>query len=182
VGSAGAGFVVECGNKLYSFNLSLRESKLTASGTGREVEHGYHGGFSFSCPVVPICPDEPTAGGFFITPSGWLSGARNEQAIFQILEEWGRMRPGGSRPSAPSASCPLFDVSIGGMNGKAVCIDIADGRFVAVVAADERVGLVLVFSQRDKSAVALKDQVLEMLPRFEIERATGEAGLKRFLR
>jgi hypothetical protein len=64
------------------------------------------------------------------------------------------------------------------MNGRAVCFD----ENVVVVAADDRVGFLLYFSQRDTPAAVLKNKVLEMLPRFEIERATGEVGLKRWLR
>jgi hypothetical protein len=58
----------------------------------------------------------------------------------------------------------------------------SDDGFVVIVAADERVGFMLSFSQRGKPAIALKDKVLELLPRFEIERATGDLGLKKWLK
>ena len=176
VTASGAGFVMECGKQLYSFNLSLSESKLSLSGIKREVVSDLHGRFAFGCPVEPMCANEPAVGGSFIAPAGWLSTSRDEQAIFQVLRNmpW----PGVSSLPTPSASCPVFDVSIGGMNGRAVCLDES----VVIVAADDRVGFLLYFSQRDKSADVLKNKVLEMLPRFEIERATGEVGLKRWLR
>jgi hypothetical protein len=176
VTSSGAGFLVECGKQLHSYNLSLSESKLGLSGAKREVRLDLHGRFAFFCPVETMCANEPTVGGFFLAPAGWLSSSKDEQAIFQVLRNmpW----PGGSPPPIPSASCPVFDVSIGGMNGRAVCFDES----VVIVAADDRVGFLLLFSQRDKPAAVLKDKVLEMLPRFEIERATGEVGLKRWLR
>jgi hypothetical protein len=176
VTSSGAGFVVECGKQLYSYNLSLSEPKLGLSGIKREVGLDLHGRFAFSCPVEPMCANEPAVGGFFVAPAEWLGSSKDEQAIFQVLRDmpW----PGGGMPPIPSASCPVFDVLIGGMNGRAVCFD----QSVVVVATDDRVGFLLYFSLRDKPSDVLKDRVLEMLPRFEIERATGEAGLKRWLR
>lgn len=176
VSGSGTGFLVECGKQLYSFNLSLSESKLALSGIKREVGLDLHGRFAFVCPIEPMCADEPTVGGAFVTPAKWLSSSRDEQAIFEVLRNmpW----PGVSSLPIPSAFCPVFDVWIGGMNGRAVCFDES----VVLVAADDRVGFLLYFSQRDKSATALKGKVLEMLPRFEIERATGEVGLKRWLR
>jgi hypothetical protein len=176
VTASGAGFLVECGKQLYSFNLSLSEAKLGISGIKREVGLDLHGRFAFACPVEPMCANEPAVGGSYIAPAGWLSSSRDEQTIFQVLRNmpW----PGVSSLPIPSASCPAFDVSIGGMNGRAVCFDES----VVIVAADDRVGFLLYFSQRDKPAAVLKNKVLEMLPRFEIERATGEVGLKRWLR
>jgi hypothetical protein len=176
VTASGAGFLVECGNQLYSFNLSLSEPKLGLSGIKREVGFDLHGRFSFACPVEPMCANEPAVGGSYVAPAGWLSSSRDEQAIFQVLRNM--LWPGVSSLPIPSASCPVFDVSIGGMNGRAVCFDES----VVIVAADDRVGFLLYFSQRDKPADVLKNKVLEMLPRFEIERATGEVGLKRWLR
>ncbi len=176
VSTSGAGLLVECGKQLYSFNLSLPESKLGSSNIKREVVRDLHGRFAFVCPIEPMCANEPIVGGTFVTPSKWLSSSRDEQAIFEILRNmpW----PGVSSLPIPSASCPVFDVWIGGMNGRAVCFDES----VVLVAADDRVGFLLYFSQRDRSATVLKGKVLEMLPRFEIERATGEIGLKRWLR
>lgn len=176
VTASGAGFLVECGKQLYSFNLSLSEPKLSLSGIKREAGLDLHGRFAFSCPVAPMCANEPVVGGSFIAPAGWLSSSRDEEAIFRVLRNmpW----PGISSLPVPSASCPVFDVLIGGMNGRAVCFD----ENVVVVAADDRVGFLLYFSQRDKPATVLKNKVLEMLPLFEIERATGEVGLKRWLR
>jgi hypothetical protein len=180
VSASGAGFVVECGKQLYSYNLGLTESKLSPSGIKREVGLDLHGRFAFSCPVVPMCANEPTVGGFFITPAEWLSSSKDAQAIFQVLRK--RPWPGGNPPPIPSASCPVFDVSIGGLNGRAVCLSEGKGSIILVVTADDRVGFLLHFFQDDKPAAVLKDKVLEMLPRFEIERASGEVGLKRFLR
>jgi len=176
VTASGAGLVVECGNQLDAFDLSLSESKLGLSGIKREVRLDLHGRFAFACPLEPICANEPAVGGSYMAPAGWLSSSKDEQAIFQILRNmpW----PGVGSLPIPSASCQVFDVSIDRMNDRAVCFDES----VVIVAADDRVGFLLYFSQRDKPAAALKNNVLEMLPRFEIKRATGEVGLKRWLR
>ena len=178
--SSNAGFLVECGNQLHSYVLTLSESKLSLPSVKRDVAQDFHGRFSFFCPVEPMCSNEPTVGGFFVAPALWLSSPKDEKAIFSVLRDmpW----PGGNPPPAPSASCPVFDVSIGGMKGRAVCAVEGPNEGIVVVAADDRIGFLLYFSQFDKTAGVLKDRVLEMLPRFEIERATGEVGLKRWLR
>jgi len=50
-------------------------------------------------------------------------------------------------------------------------------------AADDRVAFLPSFYQRDKSPDALKEKVvLEWLPRFELERATGDAALLKWFR
>jgi hypothetical protein len=189
VSASGANFVEECGKQLHSFSLSLSESKLGLSGIKREVGRDLHGRFSFRCPVEPMCENEPTIDGFFIEPAKWLSSSRDEQAIFQVMRSVPLMAisfsfPGGAPPPMPAAACPAFDVSIGNMNGRAVCFDSANskGGSVVMVVADDHVWFLLSFDQRDKPAIALKDKVLEMLPLFEIERASGEAGLRKWFR
>ena len=53
---------------------------------------------------------------------------------------------------------------------------------VFVVAADDRVAFLLSFSQQNTSANMLKEKVVEFLPRFKIERATGDAALMKWFR
>jgi hypothetical protein len=186
VSGNGSSLLEKCGKQLNSFSLSLSENKLPL--IPRRVESDLHGRFSFPCPVEPMCENEPTIGGFFIAPASWLSSFKDEQAIFQVLRSTPLMAvswsfSGGPPPPPPSAACPVFDVSIGNMAGRAVCFDDANakGGAVVIVAADDHVGFLLSFYQRDKSATALRDKVLELLPRFEIERATGDAGLMRWI-
>jgi hypothetical protein len=189
VSGAGASFLEECGDQLNSFTLSLSEIKLGLSAIKRQSESDLHGRFYFSCPVEPMCENEPTIGGFFISPAGWLASSKDEQAIYHVLQgiplmaiSWSSS--GGPPPSMPSPACSVFDVSIGGMTGRGVCFDDVNAKSGAVfiVAGDDRVGFLLSFYQRDKPASALRDKVLELLPRFEIERATGDLGLKKWLR
>jgi hypothetical protein len=68
------------------------------------------------------------------------------------------------------------------MRGRGVCLGVTDvkgGNIVVVVAADDRVGLALSFQQY-RSAGELRDEVLELMPRFKIERATGDSVLEWF--
>jgi hypothetical protein len=48
---------------------------------------------------------------------------------------------------------------------------------VFVVAGDDRVAVLLAFFQRDELSSALRKKVVELLPRFKIERAIGDAAL-----
>jgi hypothetical protein len=180
VTASGAGFVQECGSQLYAFDLTLLGSKLGLSGIKREAKRDFHGRFGFSCPIEPMCAGEPLVGGFFVEPADWLKSAKDEQAIFGFLRSmpW----PGGNRPPTPVAACPVFDVSIGGLNGRAVCLSEEKSSTVLVVAADDHIGFLLHFSRDDEPVAVLKGKVLEMLPRFEIHRATGDIALKRWMR
>src|SRR5262249_14491491 len=123
--ASGAGFVQECGKQLYSFNLSLSESKLGASGIKREAKLDEHGRFSFPCPIEPMCANEPRVGGFFVAPAGWLNSSKDEYAVVQVSllsMPWGMPNTDGNHSPLPSVTCPVFDVSIGGLNGRAVCL------------------------------------------------------------
>jgi hypothetical protein len=83
----------------------------------------------------------------------------------------------------PSLACPIFDVSVGGLPGRAVCFDEAamKGGNVVVVAADNDVGFLLVFYRQDQSAASLRDKMLELVPRFKMERVTADIALLRWI-
>jgi hypothetical protein len=179
----GAGFVEDCGKQLNAFRLILLEAKLGSSGVRREVLGDMHGRFSFPCPVEPICgyQHEPFISGFFVSAEQWNSSPKDEQAIYQAVRSNPLMR-GGPPPQMPPAACSVFDVVIDGMRGRGVCLGVTDvkgGNIVVVVAADDRVGLALSFQQY-RSAGELRDEVLELMPRFKIERATGDSVLEWF--
>jgi hypothetical protein len=84
----------------------------------------------------------------------------------------------------PPPACTLFDVSIAGTPGRAVCFDETGGKgsSVFVIAADDRVAFLLSFSQQNISANALREKVVELLPHFKIERASGDAALMKWFR
>jgi hypothetical protein len=70
------------------------------------------------------------------------------------------------------------------MAGRAVCFDETGvkGSSVFVVATDDRAGFLLAFFQQGMSANTLKEKVAELLPRFKIERATGDAALMKWFK
>jgi hypothetical protein len=133
----GASWLEECGKQLNSFSLSLSEMKLSLSEIKQEVGWDLHGRFSFSCPVEPICENEPTIGGSFIDSESWNKSSKDEGAIYHALQPLMSMSlRGGGPPEVPSSVCPLFDISVDGMAGRAVCFDEAkmQGGNVVVVA------------------------------------------------
>jgi hypothetical protein len=67
--SEAAGFLEECGDRLHSFTLRLSESKLGLPEIKHEIVSRPHGGFYVSCPVEPMCENEPAIGGWFIQPA-----------------------------------------------------------------------------------------------------------------
>jgi hypothetical protein len=176
VRALGAGFVEDCGKQLNAFRLILLETKLGSTGVRREVLGDMHGRFSFPCPIEPMCGSEPFISGFFVSAEPWNNSPKDEQAIYQAVRSNPLMR-GGPPPQMPPASCPVFDVVIDGMRGRGVCLgvtDVKNANIVVVIAADDRVGFAMSFQQY-RSAGELRDEVLEMMPRFKIERATGDA-------
>jgi hypothetical protein len=178
-----ASFVEDCGKQLHAFRLTLLEAKLGSSGVRREILGDMHGRFSFPCPMEPICGYEPFISGFFVSAEQWNKSLKDEQAIYQAVRSNPLMR-GGPQPQMPPAACPLFDVVIDGMRGRGVCLGatgVKGGNIVIVIAADDHVGLALSF-QQDRSADELRDEVLEMMPRFKTERATGDSALLEWFR
>lgn len=185
--SQGASILERCGDRLNSFSLGLSEIGLGVSEAKRQVSSGWHAGFSFEC-EVPICAGEPYIGGFFIDAARWGKTARDEQAIVDAFRSMPLMAPsfsyrGGAIPP-PSSACPLFELSIGGMKGRAVCIEEAEAKIptILLVASDERVAFILGFQKRGVSVATLRDKVIELSPRFTIERAAGDAALLRWIR
>jgi hypothetical protein len=175
VRALGAGFVEDCAKQLNAFRLILLETKLGSIGVRREVLSDMHGRFSFPCPIEPMCGSEPFISGFFVSAEQWNDSLKDEQAIYQAVRSNPLMR-GGPPPQMPPASCPVFDVVIDGMRGRGVCLgatDVKNANIVVVIAADERVGFAMSFQQY-RSASELRDEVLEMMPRFKTERATGD--------
>lgn len=166
----GPSVVQVCGEKLHAFALRISDFK-------RSSAEGAHGWFAFECPIEPMCEGEPVIGGFFISPDDWLNGARDERAIEQLLLSGLVSLHRAS--SAFTVACPSFDVTIGGMAGRLACFEEASTklRFVALVAADDQTGFLLLFHQQGQAASNLREKALEMIPRFKVERASGDVEL-----
>ena len=170
-----ASFLERCGDRLNAWRLTLPFK--------REIWSDLHGRIFFKCGIGPMCDGEPTIAGGFVNRAEWQAGAKDERAIFELLMD--RLQvPIGPLPPMPHPACPLFDVSFAGMAGKAVCFGEpgVNRSSVIVVAADDRAAFLLRFYQ-DESPDALKEKVVfEWLPRFKIERATGDAALLKWFR
>jgi hypothetical protein len=174
VRAQGASLVQDCGKQLYAFSLSLLETRLRFM---MEISGDVHGRLYFECPVAPMCEPEPFVNFVFVDAGRWNKSSKDEQAIYQTVRSTlGR----GREPQMLPTACPVFDVSIGELPGRAVCFDASEvnaGNLVVVVAADDHVGLFLTFTKSNQSAAELQENVLEMIPRFEIRRASGDSAL-----
>jgi hypothetical protein len=179
LGVLGAALLEQCGEQLHSFGLDLADIK-------REVQNDAEGRFTFDCPIPLMCEGSPSIGGFFVDAEKWKTSAKDAQTIGQIMESMPitvENAPLSSAKSAPAACAP-FDVTIGGVSGKGACFDDATTKTttVAMVFANDDVGFLLNFSQKDIAADKLKDSAVAMLPKFKIDRAKGDLGLLRWMR
>jgi hypothetical protein len=178
---AGSSFLEDCGDRLHSFTLAFNDSR-------HMVDRDQQGRFSFLCTFGPMCVNEPKISGFFIKPEEWNNGAKDEAAIIAAFQGVPLMSGAWSRPAVqpapPPATCPVFDVAIDNLEGRAACYGGAEGKWsaVVIVVADDRVGIVLSFFQADHDAEAVRSKVLALVPKFGIQRASGDAGLKGWIR
>lgn len=194
----GASILQKCGDTLRSFSL------LTSDMRGRVAQDMHGRRFYFACRLAPhsdlldtlrdrkpeesnySCRTEPSISGFFFDPTDWRNSHKDEQAILATLTH----HPHNSGilndkiSSALKFNCAVFDASVGDLPAKAACLGGSDMKTgaITVIAADDRVGVVLGFSQGDQSAEVFRSQVLEMLSRFIVERGTGDAALLRWIK
>jgi hypothetical protein len=169
----GAAYVERCGDKLNSFALLLDDiSRATGSDS--------HGRFGFVCPLELMCEGKPEIFGWFIDHRQWLKGAQDEWAVAELLTS----RPWAPLQSVPKSSCEMFEVTVGDMRGRAVCYALPDLHLsvILLVVADDKTGFALVYQQRDIEWTELRDKVMQTLPRFRIQRASGDAALMRWMR
>jgi hypothetical protein len=172
----------QCGERLRAINIALRDiARVTTL-------DGTTGSVAFGCPVKEMCGGEPSITGWLIDPRRWTRGPRDEAALFNLLQAppavmARRMSPPAD-PLRPKPSCLMFDVQIAGMPGRAACYLAEDEKSVGIfaVVANEEAGFVLAFRSDELDTTALREKVLTILPRFQIEVATGDYGLLRWMR
>jgi hypothetical protein len=171
----GASILEQCGDRLNSFSLKLSDLKR---GEGRDL----HGRMSFNCGIELMCEGEPTMDGFVMAPSEWQKSPKDERAILDLAVAGNH--PYRPLPPIPPPDCPLFDVSIDGIAGRAVCFKLPESNHthVLVVVGDDHMAIFLNFGLRHKSTDVLREKVAQLLPKFKIERATGDAGLMRWIK
>ena len=188
-----AGYLEQCGDKLKSFSLQMSDQRWQAVA-------GLRGKNWFVCrtPIEArpsmlevlsgagenpgtLCPGEPVVGFSFVAPAYWKRSNKDDAAILEALST---SSIAAYEPAIPASAiaCPVWDVSVAEMPGRALCLTVGPATIVVVVTGDDKNAFVLAFSQADSNVDALKDKVLKaLLPKFAVEQATGDAGLLRWL-
>ncbi len=174
------GSVLEhCGDHLQALTIRMddirRQPGVDPSGT-----------FSFTCPIGPLCADEPQITGWMVERHRWTDSGRDEAAIFDIF----RRPPGaaagwiGEMPEQPDSECGIFDASVAGLPGRAVCyrVESTKANAIVVAAANDEVGCLLVFHRQEGDMQTLREKVLTILPRFRMDVDKGDVGLMKWLR
>ena len=115
VKSGNTSFVEQCGDRLNAWSLILPEFK-------REIGGDLHGRFYFNCSIELMCEGEPLIVGSFVNRAEWQGSARGERAIYELANA-ALSVPSGPLPPMPPLACPVFDISIAGTAGRAVCFE-----------------------------------------------------------
>ena len=176
-----SGMLLRCGTLLKSLVLSFEDVR-------RQRRHDPQGVFHFVCPIDEMCDGQPRISGWMIDYGKWWASERSDAAIFELLRQPPFILRGAARPvdiagDPLKSTCGVFDLELAGLRGQGVCYDFGESQsttIVAVVANDE-IGFVLLFNQRDVELTALRKAVDALLPRFKLERATGDTYLLRWM-
>jgi len=176
-----SGLLLRCGSLLKSLVLSFEDIR-------RLRRHDPQGVFHFVCPIDEMCDGQPRISGWMIDHTKWRRGERSDAAIFELLRQPPIILRGAAQPvdtaSDPlKSTCGVYELELAGLRGHGVCYDFGESQsttIVAVVSNDE-IGFVLLFNQRDVELTALREKVDMLLPRFKLERATGDAYLMRWM-
>ena len=193
VQSRAASYLEQCGDKLRSFSLQMSDQSWQAVA-------GLRGKNWFVCrthiearPSMlevlsgagenpgTLCPGEPVVGFSFVAAAYWKNSSKDDAAILEALAT---SSIAAFEPAIPvsAIACPVWDVTVAEMPGRALCLTVGPATIVAVVSGDDKNAFVLAFSQADSNVEALKDKVSKtLLPKFAVEHATGDAGLLRWL-
>jgi len=176
-----AGVLLRCGLQLKSLVLAYEDVR-------RQRRHDPQGVFHFVCPIEEMCDGQPRISGWMIDHTKWRRSERGDAAIFELLRQPPIILRGAARPvdvaSDPLKSiCGVFDLELAGLSGQGVCYDFGESQsttIVTVVSNDE-IGFVLLFNQRNAELTAFRETVDALLPRFKLERASGDAYLLRWM-
>jgi hypothetical protein len=177
----GAAFVQLCGgSRLRSFSLSM-------PGTERTAARQHTNQFRFSC-RPGFCQDEPEILGWFIDYRVWAQSKQDESAIFDVLAAevgWKLLRSEQHWRGILKPSCEASKITLAGLPGQMTCYNtgVPTAEYpatIVMVAADDRVGLLLLFQSSDSKNIA--NQAVSALRTFSLERGEGDATLERWLR
>jgi hypothetical protein len=169
----GNNILKHCGNEVRSMTLSLREVK-------RGLASDRSGRFSFPCPIEHMCEGEPDVWGWFIDETPSRAGARDEAAIRLLL----RNAPIIMTDDSVKPTCAVSTVDVAGLESRSMCFELTPESLhvVVVVGAGEDIGFLLMFAQRGLGSELLREKVSAITPKFILQRATGDAGLLKWLR
>jgi hypothetical protein len=176
-----AGVLLRCGSQLKSLVIAYEDVR-------RQRRHDPQGVFHFVCPIEEMCDGQPRISGWMIDHTKWRTSERNDAAVFELLRQPPIILRGAAKPvdiaSDPlKSTCGVFDLELAGLRGQGVCYDFGESQsttIVAVVSNDE-IGFVLLFNQRNAELTPLRETVDALLPRFKLERASGDAYLMRWM-
>ncbi len=169
-----------CNDTLRSLSIVMRDIRRQGSvdSTGR---------VNFTCPVEAMCEGDPLISAWLVDPRTWTRSARDEDAIFALVQTppvvTARPRTGPEQPR-PNSTCPIFDVQVAAIPGRGVCYESGDPKSsgLVIVAADADIGFLLFFRHGNMNSQALREKVLTMVPHFQIDVATGDGELFRWMR
>jgi hypothetical protein len=190
----GAAYLERCGDRIRSFSLKATDERW------REMP-GAHGIFVFECfDLISAeqlglllnfpdyvesqrarCPDEPKIAGSFIPLEEWQSSGKDENALLDAYHRnyWQTLY---SLPK-PTPTCPLFDVSFGGLAGRATCITFNGEGAVLAAFADDRAAFWVLLTQDGENLEALKKKShITLANQFAVERGDGDATLLRWIK
>jgi hypothetical protein len=167
--------------------FQLRSFALLMVGTERTAVREHTNKFKFIC-RPGFCQDEPDISGWFIDPDVWTQSKQDEPAIFDIVATqvgWKMLGSDKHFRSVFKPSCEPSGVTLAGLPGKMTCYNVvsetgASVPSIVMVAADGRVGFLILFQSRDSQDIT--GHAVSSLRAFALARGEGDIGLERWIR
>jgi hypothetical protein len=176
-----AGLLVRCGPQIKSVLLTYDDVR-------RQMRSDPQGVFHYLCPIEEMCENEPRISGWMIDHARWQGIEHNDASIFELLRQPPIILRGAAKPvdiagNPLTSTCGVFEVELAGLPTLAVCYDFGESKSTSIVAvaSNHEIGFVVLFNQHNADATALREKVRTLLPRFKLERASGDSDLLRWL-
>ena len=176
-----AGLLVKCGAQIKSVVLSYDDIR-------RQLRSDPQGVFHYVCPIEEMCESEPRISGWMIDHARWQNTEHSDASIFELLRQPPIILRRAAKPLDAAgdplkSTCGVLELELAGLPAQAVCYDFGESNSTSIVAvaANHEIGFVVLFNQHNVDAAALQEKVRTLLPRFKLERASGDADLLRWL-
>jgi hypothetical protein len=131
------------------------------------------------------CPDEPSFALSFNATGEWKTSAQDGEAILEAFRRTphytvAQMHHG--RPLDARTTCPVFRVTIAGVEGRATCLasDQTQSQAIAGVWMDGEFGFSLMLGGSGEEIETTKAKFLSFISNLKIIRASGDAALLRW--